>query len=127
MTADVIHDPATDWCACTPEGDERCDYRLLADAVIAKLNPRDGDEAEVALCITAVVDAAAVRAEVLKLADDMDAKAEMLAAAADRDRGPSRMTRAMLGARAQVLRECAKALREAITTALTGKETSDGH
>ena len=54
MTADVIHDPATDWCACTPEGDERCDYRLLADAVIARLNPRDGDEAEVALLIAAI-------------------------------------------------------------------------
>ena len=51
---DVIHDPETDWCACTPEGDERCDYRLLADAVIARLNPRDGDEAEVALLIAAV-------------------------------------------------------------------------
>lgn len=31
---DVIHDPATDWCACLPEGDVRCGYRLLADAVI---------------------------------------------------------------------------------------------
>jgi len=54
MTADVIHDPATDWCACEPNGDEVCDYRLLADAVIARLNPRDGDEAEVALLIAAV-------------------------------------------------------------------------
>ena len=54
MTADVVHDPVTDWCACTPEGDERCDYRMLADAVIARLNPRDGDEAEVALLIAAV-------------------------------------------------------------------------
>jgi hypothetical protein len=50
----VTHDPETDWCACTPEGGERCDYRLLADAVIARLNPRDGDEAEVSLCIQAV-------------------------------------------------------------------------
>ena len=54
MSADVVHDPATDWCACTPEGDERCDYRLLADAVIARLNPRDGDEAEVSLLIAAI-------------------------------------------------------------------------
>jgi hypothetical protein len=52
--ADVIHDPETDWCACEPEGDERCDYRLLADTVIARLNPRDGDEAEVSLLIAAV-------------------------------------------------------------------------
>jgi hypothetical protein len=51
---DVIHDPQTDWCACEPEGYWRCDYRLLADSVIDKLNPRDGDEAEVALCIAAV-------------------------------------------------------------------------
>jgi hypothetical protein len=51
---DVTHSPATDWCACEPEGDERCGYRFLADAVIGKLNPVDGDEAEVALCIAAV-------------------------------------------------------------------------
>ena len=44
MTADVIHDPETDCC----------DYRLLADAVIARLNPRDGDEAEVSLLVAAV-------------------------------------------------------------------------
>lgn len=55
---DVIHDPVTDWCACEPEGDDRCDYRLLADAVIASLDVRDGDEAEVALCIEAVERAA---------------------------------------------------------------------
>ena len=51
---DVIHDPETDWCACEPNGDARCDYRTLADAVIETLNPPDGDEAEVSLCITAV-------------------------------------------------------------------------
>jgi hypothetical protein len=56
--ADVIHDPRTDWCACPPEGADRCDYRLLADAVIAHLDVRDGDEAEVALCIEAVERAA---------------------------------------------------------------------
>ena len=61
----------------------------------------------------------------LKAADDWDAEAETLAAAADRDRGPLRMTRAMLGARVQVLRECAQALREAITAELT-KEAGDG-
>lgn len=52
--ADVIHDPRTDWCACEPYGDDRCDYRLLADTVITLLNPPDGDDAEVAICITAV-------------------------------------------------------------------------
>lgn len=56
---DVIHDPRTDWCACEPNGADRCEYRMLADAVIEHLDPRDGDEAEVALCITAVEDAAA--------------------------------------------------------------------
>ena len=54
MTADVIHDPRTDWCACEPHGDVICDYRLLADAVIEHLNPPDGDEAEVGICITAI-------------------------------------------------------------------------
>jgi hypothetical protein len=34
-------------------------YRLLADAVIARLNPRDGDEAEVSLLIAAVARIAA--------------------------------------------------------------------
>jgi hypothetical protein len=51
---DVIHDPATDWCACPPNGDVVCDYRLLADAVEDELNPADGDESEVSLCIGAV-------------------------------------------------------------------------
>jgi hypothetical protein len=51
---DVIHDPATDWCACEPGGNVVCDYRLLADAVIGKLNPPDGDEAEAGICIQAV-------------------------------------------------------------------------
>ena len=59
---DVTHDPQTDWCACEPEGYWRCDYRLLADAVVAKLNPGDGDEAEVSLCIQAVERVAAYAA-----------------------------------------------------------------
>ena len=50
----VTHNPVTDWCACEPGGVERCDYRLLADTVISGLNPPDKDEAEVALCTTAV-------------------------------------------------------------------------
>lgn len=50
----VIHDPARDWCACEPGAIVRCDYRLLADAVEQELNPPDGDEAEVSLCIDAV-------------------------------------------------------------------------
>ena len=53
MTADVIHDPSID-CTCEPGGPASCEYRWLADAVIAHLNPRDGDEAEVALLIAAV-------------------------------------------------------------------------
>jgi hypothetical protein len=55
----VIHDPTTDWCACEPNGMNRCDYRLLADAVIEHLNPPDGDEAEVSICVTAVENIAA--------------------------------------------------------------------
>lgn len=58
---DVTHDPLTDWCACEPHGASRCDYRLLADAVIAHLDVHDGDEAEVALCIEAVEQAASPR------------------------------------------------------------------
>jgi hypothetical protein len=50
----VVHDPRTDWCACEPEGPGRCDYRLLADEVVKRLNPRDGGESEVSLCIGAV-------------------------------------------------------------------------
>src|SRR6266568_3531632 len=68
---DVIHDPVRDWCACEPEGDVRCGYRILADAVIAKLAPRDGDEAEVALLITAVYQAADRVAGLEALARDM--------------------------------------------------------
>jgi hypothetical protein len=56
---DVIHDPKTDWCACEPGSLDRCDYRLLADAVEDALNVRDGDEAEVSLCIDAVENVAA--------------------------------------------------------------------
>lgn len=55
---DVVHDPATDWCACEPDGPDRCGYRLLADTVIAKLGVDDGDAAEVALCMDAVERAA---------------------------------------------------------------------
>jgi hypothetical protein len=51
---DVIHDPETDWCACKPQGDVVCDYRLLADKVIELFNPADDDGAEVAVLITAV-------------------------------------------------------------------------
>jgi hypothetical protein len=57
--ADIIHDPKTDWCACEPGGDDRCSYRLLADAVDEHLNPKDADEAEEAIVIGAVERAAA--------------------------------------------------------------------
>lgn len=56
---DVIHDPATDWCACQPLSGNRCAYRLLADAIIEHLNPPDGDEAEEGICVTAVESIAA--------------------------------------------------------------------
>jgi hypothetical protein len=57
--ADVIHNPRTDWCACEPHGGDRCDYRMLADTVIGKLNPPDRDEAEVSICISAIESIAA--------------------------------------------------------------------
>jgi len=41
-------------CNCEPGSIDACEYRMLADAVVEHLGPRDGDEAEVALCITAV-------------------------------------------------------------------------
>ena len=55
---DVIHDPRTDWCACEPYGANRCDYRMLADMVIERLNPSDGDAAEVDICETAIANIA---------------------------------------------------------------------
>jgi hypothetical protein len=51
---DVTHDPETDWCACEPNSTARCDYRMLADKVIERFNPPDGDEAEVALLMLAL-------------------------------------------------------------------------
>ena len=54
MTADVIHDPESDWCACEPFSAARCDFRLLADTIIQQFNPPDGDDAEVAICMTAI-------------------------------------------------------------------------
>jgi len=41
-------------CNCEPGSIDACEYRMLGDAVVEHLGPRDGDEAEVALCITAV-------------------------------------------------------------------------
>lgn len=55
---DVVHDPATDWCACEPESDKRCGYRILADKVVEELNPPDGEEAELSICFNAIEDAA---------------------------------------------------------------------
>jgi hypothetical protein len=43
-----------DNCDCQPYSSDRCEYRMLADAVIASLPTRDGDEAEVSLCIESV-------------------------------------------------------------------------
>ena len=62
----------------------------------------------------------------LKLADDWDAKAAAFTATARPDQGPSRMTRAMLTARAQVLRDCAQALRETITAELAKGDGNHG-
>ena len=41
---DVIHDPVTDWCACEPDSDRRCGYRILADKVVEEFNPPDRAE-----------------------------------------------------------------------------------
>lgn len=57
----------------------------------------------------------------LKLADDLDAEAARLLATAARLRTGATGTQN----RAWAHRDCAKALREAITAALTGKETGD--
>jgi hypothetical protein len=62
---DATHDPRTDWCACEPNSMDRCDYRMLADAVIEHLNPPDGDEAEVAICISAIQDIAGFAASLI--------------------------------------------------------------
>ena len=56
---DVIHDPETDWCACEPEGDRRCGYRILADKIVEEFNPPDGEESELSICFNAIEDAAA--------------------------------------------------------------------
>lgn len=49
----VVHNPDAN-CDCQPDGSNRCEYRMLADAVVEHLPTRDGDEAEVALCVQAV-------------------------------------------------------------------------
>jgi hypothetical protein len=51
-----MHDPA-ETCDCHPDDLMHlgiCEYRMLADTVGAAFNPPDGDEAEVAILITAV-------------------------------------------------------------------------
>lgn len=53
------HPADPDWCTCEPGGADRCEYRMLADAVSIGLNPHDGDEAEVSLLVTAVEKATA--------------------------------------------------------------------
>lgn len=49
----VLHNSDT-LCDCEPNSSDRCEYRMLADAVIEHLPVRDGDEAEVGLCVQAV-------------------------------------------------------------------------
>ncbi len=68
--ADVAHYPNED-CTCESNSDERCEYRMLADAVIAKLDPHDGDEAEVSLCIDAVSNVVARVADLEALVHEM--------------------------------------------------------
>ena len=41
-------------CNCEPYSASRCEYRLLADCVIEQLNPPDGEDAEVSICMDAV-------------------------------------------------------------------------
>lgn len=62
---------------------------------------------------------------VLKLADDWDKKAAELDAMAERAdaRGADPSRAILMSVRAQALSDCAQEFREAITTALTGKET----
>jgi hypothetical protein len=47
-----------DHCTCEPDptgaAADRCEYRLLADGIIAQLNPPDGEDAEVSICLAAV-------------------------------------------------------------------------
>ena len=41
-------------CSCEPYNTNRCEYRMLADAVIENLPVHDGDAAEVMLCVDTV-------------------------------------------------------------------------
>ncbi len=45
---------ATVSCTCDPHGEDRCDYRLLADQIIDLLHPPDDDVAEVGIVMDAV-------------------------------------------------------------------------
>lgn len=52
MTA-PLHQPDVS-CTCESQGEDRCDYRWLADEVISLLNPVDDDVAEVGILMDAV-------------------------------------------------------------------------
>lgn len=54
----VIPDPQGGGYAREPHNADRSGYRLLADAVIAHLDVRDGADTELALCVEAVERAA---------------------------------------------------------------------
>ncbi len=41
-------------CTCYPDGEDRCEYRMVADLVENKLNPPDDDVAEVAVVMDAI-------------------------------------------------------------------------
>lgn len=61
MTTTQAHDPDV-LCDCEPDGLNgrlTCEYRMLADSVGNQFNPPDGDEAEVALLMTAIEQAKA--------------------------------------------------------------------
>lgn len=46
------------WCTCEVDGDDICEYRLLADKITGLLNPADDDIAEPAIMVRAVEHAA---------------------------------------------------------------------
>ncbi|ONH58369.1 hypothetical protein CcI49_23220 [Frankia sp. CcI49] len=47
------HDP-DEVCTCEPGGIDICEYRMIADTVIERLNPPDSDVAEVAIVLESI-------------------------------------------------------------------------
>ena len=53
LRALLAHSP-DDLCTCSPDSEDRCEYRLVADLINDKLNPPGDDVAEVAVLMDAV-------------------------------------------------------------------------